>query len=145
MDIERFVVSTMPSIEINRNSKSIVQSVLDIRLRDLWKFYEAPSYYGQEIFTLGGSRGPSEAYYLPYLSAIQLFIPASDTDQNSRKRVYTCEEPPEGFSPLYSCLFRRLTPTKIVANGCTRARNLRKASLRICICCSSISKLRNRI
>ena len=31
--------------------------------------------YGTEIVTLGGSRGPSVSYYVPYLSAMQLLLP----------------------------------------------------------------------
>lgn len=43
---------------------------------DLWQFYDVPSLFGQEVVTLGGPRGPAASYYLPYLSAVQLFVPA---------------------------------------------------------------------
>lgn len=41
----------------------------------LWQWYLEPSLYGTEIVTLGGSRGPSVSYYVPYLSAMQLLVP----------------------------------------------------------------------
>lgn len=44
---------------------------------DLWQWYLEPSLYGTEIVTLGGSRGPSVSYYVPYLSAMQLLLPLS--------------------------------------------------------------------
>lgn len=34
-----------------------------------------PSLYGTDVLTLGGSRGPSVSYYVPYLSAMQLLLP----------------------------------------------------------------------
>lgn len=43
---------------------------------DVWRFYTGPSLFGQEVVTLGGPRGPAASYYLPYLSAVQLFAPA---------------------------------------------------------------------
>ena len=43
---------------------------------DVWAFFERPSLFGQEVVTLGGPRGPAASYYLPYLSAVQLFAPA---------------------------------------------------------------------
>lgn len=42
---------------------------------DLWQWYLEPSLYGTEVVTLGGSRGPSVSYYVPYLSAMQLLLP----------------------------------------------------------------------
>ena len=42
---------------------------------DLWKWFLEPSLYGTEVLTLGGSRGPSVSYYVPYLSAVQLLLP----------------------------------------------------------------------
>lgn len=40
---------------------------------DLWQFYLEPSLYGQEVYTVGGSRGSGRAYYVPLLSGFQLF------------------------------------------------------------------------
>ena len=42
---------------------------------DLWQWYLEPSLYGTEVLTMGGSRGPSVSYYVPYLSAMQLLLP----------------------------------------------------------------------
>ncbi len=42
---------------------------------DVWSFYDEASIYGKEVFTMGGGRGPSLAYYVPSLSAMQLFLP----------------------------------------------------------------------
>lgn len=42
---------------------------------DIWKWFLEPSLYGTEVLTLGGSRGPSVSYYVPYLSAVQLLLP----------------------------------------------------------------------
>lgn len=46
----------------------------------MWRWYEGPSTTGVEVPTVGGPRGPCTAHYLPYLSAVQLFVPASDGD-----------------------------------------------------------------
>eukprot|EP01026_Neomeris_dumetosa_P039549 TRINITY_DN3249_c0_g1_i13.p1 TRINITY_DN3249_c0_g1~~TRINITY_DN3249_c0_g1_i13.p1 ORF type:complete len:744 (+),score=83.39 TRINITY_DN3249_c0_g1_i13:96-2327(+) len=99
-DVERFLIQIMPSIEIDRSSQD---SISNIRLADLWKFYEQPSYYGREIFSLGGSRGPSQAYYVPFLSAIQLFVPSDN--ENNEKAQYQCDSPPIGFSSNMNMLF----------------------------------------
>lgn len=42
---------------------------------DLWQWFLEPSLYGTDVLTLGGSRGPSVSYYVPYLSAMQLLVP----------------------------------------------------------------------
>ena len=42
---------------------------------DVWSFYDEASIYGKEVFAMGGGRGPSLAYYVPSLSAMQLFLP----------------------------------------------------------------------
>ncbi len=43
---------------------------------DVWSFFEDGSTYGKEVYTLGGGRGPSLAYFVPSLSAMQLFVAA---------------------------------------------------------------------
>jgi len=51
-------------------------SVMYVKLQgDLWQWYLEPSLYGTEVLTMGGSRGPSVSYYVPYLSAMQLLLP----------------------------------------------------------------------
>jgi hypothetical protein len=42
---------------------------------DVWACFEEASAFGREFYTLGGSRGPSLAYYVPSLSACQLLLP----------------------------------------------------------------------
>lgn len=42
---------------------------------DIWEWFLEPSLFGTEVLTLGGSRGPSVSYYVPYLSAMQLLLP----------------------------------------------------------------------
>ena len=39
----------------------------------LWSFYGDASVFGKGIYTTGGSRGPSRAFFVPSLSAMQLF------------------------------------------------------------------------
>ena len=51
-------------------------TVMPVELQgDLWQWYLEPSLYGTEVLTMGGSRGPSVSYYVPYLSAMQLLLP----------------------------------------------------------------------
>ncbi|GAB4817490.1 hypothetical protein N2152v2_004536 [Parachlorella kessleri] len=50
----------------------------EMTLADVWRFYEVPSMFGQEVVTLGGPRGPAASYYLPYLSAVQLFCSGAE-------------------------------------------------------------------
>ncbi len=52
----------------------------------MWAFFDRPSMYGQEIATQGGKRGPARAYYLPSLSAMQLFLPAEAPNSSDSSR-----------------------------------------------------------
>ena len=56
------------------------RALKDMVLDDIWSFYSEPSAYGREVYALGGVRGPSLCYFAPYLSAMQLFTPASPKD-----------------------------------------------------------------
>lgn len=49
----------------------------------LWSFYDEASVFGKEVHTTGGSRGPSRAFFVPSLSAMQLFMPADGSAQSS--------------------------------------------------------------
>ena len=49
----------------------------------LWGFYEEASVFGKEVHTTGGSRGSSRAFFVPSLSAMQLFVPADSNTQPS--------------------------------------------------------------
>lgn len=53
-------------------SQPLDQALQDLSLDDVWRFYLEPSLYGREVYTLGGMRGPSLCYFVPYLSAIQV-------------------------------------------------------------------------
>lgn len=53
---------------------------------DVWRHFEVPSLLGQEVVTLGGPRGPAAAYYLPYLSAVQLFLPLEGGEAGAAER-----------------------------------------------------------
>ena len=57
-----------PTIELTQG-----KAITDLTLDDVWSFYSEPSLYGREVYTLGGVRGPSLCYFVPYLSAMQLF------------------------------------------------------------------------
>ena len=46
------------------------------------------STYGKEVYTLGGSRGPSLAYFVPSLSAMQLFLPARRESAGASQHAY---------------------------------------------------------
>ncbi len=60
----------------------------------VWAHYEAASCYGREVATQGGPRGPSRAYFVPSLSAVQLLLPApaggpaGDAPGAAPRRVY---------------------------------------------------------
>ncbi|KXZ52692.1 hypothetical protein GPECTOR_9g738 [Gonium pectorale] len=78
-DLDRFISQIEPFIAIDPD-KPPQQALQELRLRDLWNFYFEPSLYGREVFTLGGHRGASNSYFVPYLSAIQIFMAAMPTD-----------------------------------------------------------------
>eukprot|EP01026_Neomeris_dumetosa_P044489 TRINITY_DN3752_c0_g1_i4.p1 TRINITY_DN3752_c0_g1~~TRINITY_DN3752_c0_g1_i4.p1 ORF type:complete len:484 (-),score=69.89 TRINITY_DN3752_c0_g1_i4:1072-2316(-) len=104
-DIERFLVQVMPFIKVKRSKgKNVVEAVSDIRLSELWEFYHQPSLYGREVFTAGGNRGASLAYYVPYLSAVQLFLSATPKDPGVDS-IYMCKDPPEGFQSTMHLFF----------------------------------------
>lgn len=55
----------------------------------MWNFYDEASIYGKEFFTRGGGRGPSLAYFVPSLSAMQLFLPIHTTAaRTTTRQVY---------------------------------------------------------
>ncbi|EFN56263.1 hypothetical protein CHLNCDRAFT_145114 [Chlorella variabilis] len=73
-DLERLLQAATPQVAPPSSGAQ------DLRLADLWRWYEVPSTVGCEVATCGGPRGPSTAHYLPYLSSVQLFAAASDGD-----------------------------------------------------------------
>eukprot|EP00798_Chlamydomonas_sp_ICE-L_P015679 gene15679-21784_t len=86
-DLERFLLQIKEMGSKSGGNKE--QALQDLCLDDVWRFYLEPSIYGREVYTLGGSRGPSLCYFVPYLSAIQLFTPTTPRDvptgEESRK------------------------------------------------------------
>lgn len=66
---------------------------------DLWRWYEAPSTIGCEVATMGGPRGPATSYYLPYLSAVQLLVPASSADADAVAAQAASWTPGSGTPP----------------------------------------------
>jgi hypothetical protein len=73
-DLERFLQAAAPQVS------PPASGLQDLTLADLWRWYEEPSTVGREVATIGGPRGPATAYFLPYLSAVQLLVPASSDD-----------------------------------------------------------------
>jgi len=71
-DLERFLKASAPCVRL----PSGAAAVADLRLSDLWNFFEHSSLFGLECAALGGPRGPSSCYFVPYLSAVHLFTPA---------------------------------------------------------------------
>ncbi|GLC50718.1 hypothetical protein PLESTB_000411800 [Pleodorina starrii] len=90
-DLDRFISQIEPVIAIDP-AKPPQQALQELRLRDLWNFYFEPSLYGREVFTLGGHRGASNSYFVPYLSAIQIFTRALPTDVGGTNRLYVSED-----------------------------------------------------
>ncbi|GFH20126.1 uncharacterized protein HaLaN_17201, partial [Haematococcus lacustris] len=64
-------------ISLDCSGQPVAQALRSLTLDAVWRFYAEPSVYGREVYTLGGARGPSLCYFVPYLSAIQLFTAAS--------------------------------------------------------------------
>ncbi|GIL87141.1 hypothetical protein Vretimale_14256 [Volvox reticuliferus] len=90
-DLDRFISQIEPVIAIDP-AKPPQQALQELKLRDLWNFYFEPSLYGREVFTLGGHRGASNSYFVPYLSAIQIFTRALPTDVGGTNRLYVSED-----------------------------------------------------
>ena len=57
----------------------------------LWSFYDEASVFGKEVHTTGGSRGPSRAFFVPSLSAMQLFMPA-DGSAHASSNLHTLSD-----------------------------------------------------
>lgn len=76
-DLERLLAQVTPSLQLDPLLDPAT-ALQQLSLDDIWKFYLEPSVYGQEVATLSGQRGPSTAYFVPYLSAVQLYLPAAD-------------------------------------------------------------------
>ena len=73
-DLERFLKAAAPTVRHAGGAASVA----NLTLSDVWKFYEQPSVFGLECPALGGPRGPSTCYFVPYLSAVHLYYAVDD-------------------------------------------------------------------
>ena len=72
-DFERLLTATMPSAARTDGGAT---------LQDLWGWYKKPSFFGCRVDTLSGPRGASQAFYVPFLSAMQLFKRGAGKTEN---------------------------------------------------------------
>jgi len=68
-DLERFLKSATPRFKISTDSLSL----RDFKLLDVWKHFEKASAFGMKCPTLGGPRGPSTCYFVPFLSCVHIY------------------------------------------------------------------------
>ena len=80
-------VTPMLSLDPGKPADDAIRA---LSLDDVWRFYSEPSLYGREVYTLGGQRGPSLCYFVPYLSAIQLFTPAAGPEDADPEGASRC-------------------------------------------------------
>eukprot|EP00210_Caulerpa_lentillifera_P003615 g3450.t1 len=97
-DLDQFLTHTTPVLPLDPALE--VQEAIDrLTLRDLWTFYYEASMLGREIPLQkhqekehGNQSGPSCAYYLPYLSGMQLFVPDDlKEDSVELNNSYICD------------------------------------------------------
>eukprot|EP00775_Hariotina_reticulata_P003205 gene3205-3482_t len=65
-DLERFLAAASPTVPINP-ATPLQQLLESLTLRSVWDLFLEPSIWGTPVPTLGGPRGPSTAYYVPYM------------------------------------------------------------------------------
>lgn len=75
-DLERFLRAATPKFRLSTDPNSLK----DLRMLDVWKHFERISAYGLRCSTLGGPRGASSSYFVPFLSSVQLFEPANSDE-----------------------------------------------------------------
>ncbi|KAG1656982.1 hypothetical protein FOA52_007667 [Chlamydomonas sp. UWO 241] len=76
-DVHRFLAQATLQLPLD-SSVSRAAALSALKLSDVWAFYQEHSAYGREVQTLGGARGQSTCYFLPYLSGMQLFVAAAE-------------------------------------------------------------------
>ncbi|GMH45315.1 hypothetical protein BSKO_13272 [Bryopsis sp. KO-2023] len=90
-DLDRLLLQATPMLELDP-TVSAKEGVENLTLEDVWSFYYEPSMFGREVYIHGGMRGPSLAYFLPYLSAVQIFTPTDVSTYSSHSdRMYMCD------------------------------------------------------
>ena len=116
-DLECLIAQVTPLLEVH-------ESIFGPCLQDVWDFYGEPSAFGAEVQTYSGHRGPSRAYFVPSLSAVQLFV-TSDSSLGSHCAGKTYHSGMDSWhQPLVSLLehfehelpFNRVTFVESVEN-----------------------------
>lgn len=72
-DLERFLTAASPALPVVPGLP-LSEALRRLTLADVWGAFLDASLVGSPVATLGGSRGPSTAYFVPYLSAMQVFV-----------------------------------------------------------------------
>eukprot|EP00210_Caulerpa_lentillifera_P008465 g8075.t1 len=90
-DLDRFLTHTTPLLQLDSNLDP--NSAMDcLTLSDVWQFYYEASMLGKEVpletHQISNPNGASFAYYLPYLSGMQLFV--SD-EGNDTSECFICD------------------------------------------------------
>lgn len=75
-DLERFLRVATPSVP----RPDVAEGFASLRLSDLWRCFDHSSAFGLECPTLGGARGPSNCYFVPFLSAVQIYEPVGEDE-----------------------------------------------------------------
>lgn len=76
-DLERFLAATGPSVPVDP-AMPLQQVLESLTLKSVWDLFLEPSLWGTPVTTMGGPRGTSTAYYVPFMSAMQLFTTVAD-------------------------------------------------------------------
>lgn len=80
-DLERFLRAATPRFRLSTD----LNSLRDFRMLDVWKHFERISSYGLRCSTLGGPRGVSSSYFVPFLSSVQLYKPVYGTENTANE------------------------------------------------------------
>jgi len=75
-DLQRVLAQFTPMLPIDA-SKPVQAALGEITLEDVWRFYLEPSMFGREVMASTGELGETQCYFVPYLSGMQLFTPAT--------------------------------------------------------------------
>ncbi|KAK9828497.1 hypothetical protein WJX72_000379 [[Myrmecia] bisecta] len=86
-DLERLLAAITPTLDVG----PLKGNAMRLCLADVWGCFHEASLYAREVYTLSGARGPAISYYVPFLSAMQLFLPAGPPPSQA-----TSAQPPGG-------------------------------------------------
>jgi hypothetical protein len=73
-DIERFLTVASPTLRPATRGGTGGPALASLTLGDVWEAFSSASLAGAAVETRGGARGPATAFFVPYLSAMQVFI-----------------------------------------------------------------------